>query len=215
MKVLLLDADTTRSVSTVYSQSEILEQEVYLVERLDADKGEQLFHLKVRAPYQGPAEPAGVQARPSHARPAHCSPLARPGDVFPAADKGECGASPRGAARSALWRVQPMCDLPRPGTLRHRCTQPCAGLTCLAACNAVFTNRLEDLRLQDLAEVDVRELVSQVQEFFGDFTVLDPHHFAVPIPRTHVVLQPFSWEFGQRRARMRRICSCSSAVIVG
>ena len=49
MKVLLLDADTTRSVSTVYSQSEILEQEVYLVERLDADKGEQLFHLKARA----------------------------------------------------------------------------------------------------------------------------------------------------------------------
>ena len=50
MKVLLLDADTTRSVSTVYSQSEILEQEVYLVERLDADKGEQLFHLKVAGP---------------------------------------------------------------------------------------------------------------------------------------------------------------------
>jgi len=48
--------------------------------------------------------------------------------------------------------------------------------------------------------VDVRELISQVQEFFGDFTVLDPHHFAVPLPRTHVVLQPFSWEFGQRRA---------------
>ena len=48
--------------------------------------------------------------------------------------------------------------------------------------------------------MDVRELISQVQEFFGDFTVLDPHHFAVPLPRTHVVLQPFSWEFGQRRA---------------
>lgn len=48
MKVLLLDAETTRVVSTVFSQSEILEQEVYLVERLDADKGDQLFHLKVR-----------------------------------------------------------------------------------------------------------------------------------------------------------------------
>ena len=47
MKVLLLDADTTRIVSTVYSQSEILEQEVYLVERLDADRRDQLFHLKV------------------------------------------------------------------------------------------------------------------------------------------------------------------------
>jgi vacuolar protein sorting-associated protein 45 len=48
MKVLLLDAETTKIVSTVYSQSEILEQEVYLVERLDTDRGEQLFHLKVR-----------------------------------------------------------------------------------------------------------------------------------------------------------------------
>ncbi len=47
MKVLLLDADTTRIVSTVYSQSEILEQEVYLVERLDADRRDHLFHLKV------------------------------------------------------------------------------------------------------------------------------------------------------------------------
>lgn len=47
MKVLLLDADTTRIVSTVYSQSEILEHEVYLVERLDADRRDQLFHLKV------------------------------------------------------------------------------------------------------------------------------------------------------------------------
>jgi vacuolar protein sorting-associated protein 45 len=49
MKVLLLDAETTRVVSTVFSQSEILEQEVYLVERLDADKGDQLLHLKASA----------------------------------------------------------------------------------------------------------------------------------------------------------------------
>ena len=131
MKVLLLDADTTRSVSTVYSQSEILEQEVYLVERLDADKGEQLFHLKVRATHPGPADPAGVQARPSQARPAKSPPLTRPGGVFLAADKGECGASPPRAARPALWRVQSMCDLPRSGTMRLSCLQPCAGLTCL------------------------------------------------------------------------------------
>ena len=47
MKALLLDAETTKIVSTVFSQSELLEQEVFLVERLDADKGDQLFHLKV------------------------------------------------------------------------------------------------------------------------------------------------------------------------
>jgi vacuolar protein sorting-associated protein 45 len=46
MKVLLLDLDTTHIVSTVYSQNEILEQEVYLVERLAAERGDQLFHLK-------------------------------------------------------------------------------------------------------------------------------------------------------------------------
>ncbi len=63
MKVLLLDADTTRSVSTVYSQSEILEQEVYLVERLDADKGELLFHLKARTS-RAPPLVAAAAARP-------------------------------------------------------------------------------------------------------------------------------------------------------
>ena len=114
MKVLLLDADTTRSVSTVYSQSEILEQEVYLVERLEADKGEQLFHLKVGGPTQRPAEDAGVQARRSQAQSADWWAPARPGGVFLAADKGECGASPQGAARPALWRIQPMCDLTGP-----------------------------------------------------------------------------------------------------
>ena len=64
--------------------------------------------------------------------------------------------------------------------------------------HAVFTNRIEDLRLQDLAEIDTRELVGQVQEFFGDFIVLDTHHFAVPVARPHVLLQPVSWEYGHR-----------------
>jgi len=63
MKVLLLDADTTRIVSTVYSQSEILEQEVYLVERLDADRRDQLFHLKVTQDY-GSLLQRSLQQRP-------------------------------------------------------------------------------------------------------------------------------------------------------
>jgi vacuolar protein sorting-associated protein 45 len=40
MKVLLLDAATTQIVSCVYSQTEILKKEVYLVERLDDTLGE-------------------------------------------------------------------------------------------------------------------------------------------------------------------------------
>lgn len=52
MKVLILDADTTQIVSTVYSQSEILEHEVFLVETLEVQREEQLFHLTVRLAMQ-------------------------------------------------------------------------------------------------------------------------------------------------------------------
>lgn len=45
MKVLLLDEVTTQVVAMVYSQSQILEKEVYLVERMDADH-EPMQHLK-------------------------------------------------------------------------------------------------------------------------------------------------------------------------
>lgn len=47
-KVLILDAATTRSVSLALSQTDILGHEVYLTERIEGDRGEQLFHLKVR-----------------------------------------------------------------------------------------------------------------------------------------------------------------------
>mmetsp|Transcript_24944 Transcript_24944/g.77018 ORF Transcript_24944/g.77018 Transcript_24944/m.77018 type:complete len:576 (-) Transcript_24944:354-2081(-) len=47
MKVLLLDDATTRTVSTVYSQTQILERDVFLVERLEqAAKHESMKHLK-------------------------------------------------------------------------------------------------------------------------------------------------------------------------
>ena len=88
----------------------------------------------------------------------------------------------------------------------------------MCARGAVFTNRIEDLRLQDLAEVDLREAVFQVQEFFGDFTVLDPHHFAVPIPQNHVTLQPFTWDYGKRCAPWHwpghRHARCSRALVI-
>lgn len=48
MKVLLLDKETARLVSLVYSQSEVLAQEVYLVDRIDKEGRDQLMHLKVR-----------------------------------------------------------------------------------------------------------------------------------------------------------------------
>ncbi|XP_058016648.1 vacuolar protein sorting-associated protein 45 isoform X1 [Ahaetulla prasina] len=46
MKVLLMDKETTSIVSMVYTQSEILQKEVYLFERIDSLNRESMKHLK-------------------------------------------------------------------------------------------------------------------------------------------------------------------------
>lgn len=46
MKVLLMDRDTTSMVSVVYTQSEILQKEVYLFERIESQNREPMKHLK-------------------------------------------------------------------------------------------------------------------------------------------------------------------------
>ncbi|XP_069040947.1 vacuolar protein sorting-associated protein 45 [Lepisosteus oculatus] len=46
MKVLLMDKETTSIVSVVYMQSEILQKEVYLFERIDSQNRENMKHLK-------------------------------------------------------------------------------------------------------------------------------------------------------------------------
>mmetsp|Transcript_27167 Transcript_27167/g.63188 ORF Transcript_27167/g.63188 Transcript_27167/m.63188 type:complete len:580 (-) Transcript_27167:181-1920(-) len=45
MKVLILDAETLGIISMVYSQSDILQHEVFLVERIDAEQHEKMRHL--------------------------------------------------------------------------------------------------------------------------------------------------------------------------
>uniref|UniRef100_A0A8C6NZI9 Vacuolar protein sorting-associated protein 45 n=1 Tax=Nothobranchius furzeri TaxID=105023 RepID=A0A8C6NZI9_NOTFU len=46
MKVLLMDKETTSIVSVVYTQSEILQKEVYLFERIDSQNRDSMKHLK-------------------------------------------------------------------------------------------------------------------------------------------------------------------------
>ncbi|KAG5842723.1 hypothetical protein ANANG_G00180740 [Anguilla anguilla] len=46
MKVLLMDKETTSIVSVVYTQSEILQREVYLFERIDSQNRDTMKHLK-------------------------------------------------------------------------------------------------------------------------------------------------------------------------
>ena len=45
-KVMLVDSETKQYLSTVYTQSEVLKQEVFLVERIDNATAEKLMHMK-------------------------------------------------------------------------------------------------------------------------------------------------------------------------
>ena len=129
MKAMLLDADTTRIVSTVYSQSEILEQEVYLVERLDADPGEQLLHLKVSCHilHHFHCESCGTSCHqaslPSFPRKGGGPSVLLVADVFKRSlilfvglagsmlletHQGKCGAHQEGAALAAIRGIPPL-----------------------------------------------------------------------------------------------------------
>ena len=45
----------------------------------------------------------------------------------------------------------------------------------------------------------------QVQEYFGDYVALETHHFNVPLPRPHLALQPFAWDFGNSSEAISRM----------
>eukprot|EP01023_Acetabularia_acetabulum_P066417 TRINITY_DN8971_c0_g1_i1.p1 TRINITY_DN8971_c0_g1~~TRINITY_DN8971_c0_g1_i1.p1 ORF type:complete len:582 (-),score=88.97 TRINITY_DN8971_c0_g1_i1:244-1989(-) len=53
-----------------------------------------------------------------------------------------------------------------------------------------FTNVVNQTLLLDLAESDGKSMVAEVQEFFGDFQVIDPHHFHIPTPKGDQLLRP-------------------------
>lgn len=83
----------------------------------------------------------------------------------------------------------------------------------------VFTNRVGDGGLQDLADADGAPpagacRVSTVTEAFLDFEALDPHHFAVPVPRPASLLQPLAWDDAASSAALGRAAEGLAAVLL-
>lgn len=76
--------------------------------------------------------------------------------------------------------------------LRRHLKNPCYG-----EFHIFFSNIVKDTHLQELAEADQQEVVSQVQEYFGDYVALEPHHFCVPVENEAVCLQPPTWSLMQ------------------
>eukprot|EP00887_Chlorella_sp_A99_P001827 scaffold19.g1827.t1 len=181
MKAQLLDVETTRIVSTVFSQTELLEHEVFLVERLDEDKGDQLFHLKAGSPT------------------AHFALSSLCAEWF-GGWKGRLGSG-------AVCFLRPTRE--NVARARRELRGPRFG-----EYHLFFSNRVDDMRLQDLADGDVREMVQSVQEHFGDFVALDSHLFVVPIPRTHVALQPLAWDYGNASDAITRLTEGLASLVL-
>ncbi|XP_067878995.1 vacuolar protein sorting-associated protein 45 [Heterodontus francisci] len=118
MKVLLMDKETTSIISMVYTQSEILQKEVYLFERIDSTNRETMKHLK-----------AICFLRPTK--------------------------------ENVEFLVQEL----------HR---PKYGLFFV-----YFSNVISKSDIKSLAEADEQEVVSEVQEFYGDFIAVSPHVFSL------------------------------------
>jgi len=78
----------------------------------------------------------------------------------------------------------------------------------------VFTNRLDDVRLQDLAEADARERVFGVTEAFGDFVPLSPRHFAVPPLRPAALLAPAAWDYAASTDALTRVTEGVASVLL-
>nr|CAD7398584.1 unnamed protein product [Timema poppensis] len=121
MKVLLMDKHTTSIVSMVYGQSEILQREVYLFERIDSGgQQEPMKHLK-------------------------CIAFVRP-------------------TKDNIALLSRELRYPRYGVYY-----------------IYFSNIIAKADIKTLAECDEQEVVREVQEFYGDYLAVSPHHFSLNI----------------------------------
>ena len=149
MKMLLVDAETVRYFSVVFSQSDILAAEVYLVDRIDVVERTASRH-------------AGEM---NHA---------------------EKSMSEKLTYLKAVVFLRPTRE--NVARLRKELRSPRFG-----EYHLYFTNRIDNMKLQDLADADEEERVATVQEVYGDFIPLEGHHAVVPLPRPYLALTRASW----------------------
>uniref|UniRef100_A0A7S4TBM2 Vacuolar protein sorting-associated protein 45 n=1 Tax=Ditylum brightwellii TaxID=49249 RepID=A0A7S4TBM2_9STRA len=127
MKVLLLDAQTTQTISCVYSQTEILAREVYLVSRLD-DVGQNPNMERID-------EGGSVRKQQQHHQTSHL--------------KAVCFLRPTEINAGLIVK-----ELSNPRYAEY---------------HLFFSGIVPSGLLRLIAENDEKELVRQVQEFYGDF----------------------------------------------
>lgn len=170
MKVLILDEETMRCVSTVMSQREMLRLGVYLIEMIDR---------------RGPSMtlPVGQDSAFSSEESYLMSHM------------------------SAVYFVRPTKDAI--ARIRKELREPRFGRYSL-----YFSNVMSDMRLQDVAESDVKELVYDVREAFGDYIAVDAHHFCVPLAHSYMSFAPPHVDFSASSDMVDRITEGVASVLL-
>ena len=78
-----------------------------------------------------------------------------------------------------------------------------------------FTNVVREGFLLELAEADSSEVVQQVQEYYMDYCVVDPHHFSVPVPNNDVTMYPdLMWDMNACQQASDKIVEGLAAVLL-
>lgn len=152
LKALILDDETTGIVSLTYGQSEILEKEVYMVEKID--------------PSESPSSTTKKSMK--HLNAVYF--------VRPTAD--------------TILKIVKELKSPHYGEY-----------------HLFFSSSVSKQQLERIAKSDEHEVVHQVQEYFADIFVINPHLFSLELPSIGLLpLQDtFSWT-PYEEALFKRIC---------
>ncbi|KAL0323278.1 UNVERIFIED_CONTAM: Vacuolar protein sorting-associated protein 45 [Sesamum angustifolium] len=169
MKVLILDSHTVSIVSVVYSQSELLQKEVFLVELVDSISmsKEPMSHLK-----------AVYFLRPTSQN-IHLLRRQLTTLVLESTTSVSIICCTLHDSRSITGN-----DL----TFAVRTSLRFYSMLLLHF--SVFSNMLKDTQLHNIADSDEHEIVQQVQEFYADFVAIDAYHFTFNIASNHMYMLP-------------------------
>ncbi|RVW32556.1 Vacuolar protein sorting-associated protein 45-like [Vitis vinifera] len=170
MKVLILDSQTVSIVSVVYSQSELLQKEVFLVELVDSISmsKESMSHLK--AVYFLRPTSENIQ----HLRRQFASPrfgeyhlffsnILKDTQIHILADSDE---------QEVVQQVQIVL-----GLFDAACLDGCCCRGIIAVVPSVWSRR-------NMIAVLI------LQEFYADFVAIDPFHFTLNMPSNHIYMLP-------------------------
>ena len=173
MKVLLLDSNTTQIISSVYSQTEILSKEIYLVSRLDDGNS----NPNIQEVLPPPTSSSGFKQQQQY----HNESFHRKNQSSNTSHlKAICFLRPTDINAGLIVR-----ELSRPRFAEY---------------HLFFTGITPSSILRLLADNDEMELICQIQEFYGDFLPINDDLFSLNCRHTLAMTQSINNHSNQNKS---------------